>query len=179
VIVAIWAATPATRKWIRTLMAVLAVLTVAPNLAWAGWATTPLVPTLFTSGLYRNCLGHHENVLALPFGPGGDSMLWQADTGFWFRMAGGYVSPTAPPQFTEPHSVQQIAANDHPPKVTTQAVREFARLKQVTAILVDTRNASTWRQVLAPIAHPENVGGVLIYRLTPRTQPPTRSCAHP
>jgi hypothetical protein len=114
--------------------------------------------------------------MALPFGGADDSMLWQADSGFWFRLVGGYVSPTAPPQFASPHPVQQIAANDEPPKVTTEAIREFVRAKQVSAIVLDAADASIWQPVLNPIARPEKTGGVLIYRVSRAPEESARSC---
>src|SRR5690348_18126748 len=39
---------------------------------------------------------------ALPICPRGDSMIWQADARFWFRIAGGYITPVVPPGFLEP-----------------------------------------------------------------------------
>jgi hypothetical protein len=54
-----------------------------------------------------------------------------------------------------PHRIQQIAANDQPPKVTTEAVREFVRLKRVSAVVLDADHASRWRAVLDPIDRPE------------------------
>jgi hypothetical protein len=176
VIVSIWAAARAPRLAIRLLLSGLAVLAVAPNLAWRDWASSTKVPALFTTGLYRRCLASGETVLALPFGPGGNSMLWQADSAFWFNLSGGYISPTAPPQFTSPHPIQQIAANDQPPKVTTEAIREFVRLKRVSAIVLEATHASTWRPLLDPIARPQRVGGVLVYRVSPTTGG-ARSCS--
>ena len=49
-----------------------------PNLSWGAWARTPQVPALFTTSLYKSCIGRGENVLLLPFGTLGDSMMWQA-----------------------------------------------------------------------------------------------------
>ena len=47
----------------------------------------------FADGLYRSCLGPDENVAVFPYGHAGDSMLWQAESGFGFRLAGGYLYP--------------------------------------------------------------------------------------
>ena len=176
VIVAVWAASTTPRLPIRVALTALAVLAVAPDLAWHDWVNSSRPPALFTTGLYRSCLVRGENVLALPFGPGGDSMLWQAESSFWFRLAGGYISPTAPPQFMSPHPIQQIAANDQPPKVTTQAIREFVRLKHVGAVVVDAADASTWQPVMNPLARPQRIAGVIIYRLTPAPPGSARTC---
>jgi hypothetical protein len=116
-------------------------------------------------------------VLALPFGPLGDSMVWQVDSGFWFRLAGGYVSPGAPPQFDQPPSVQRIAANDLPPKVTAATVRSFARLKDVGTIVLDADQEPFWRPVLARLARPQAVGGALVYRLSAASRALESTCA--
>jgi hypothetical protein len=176
VIVSIWAASATTRLPIRVLLSALALLAVTPNLTWGDWANTPKVPRLFTTGFYRSCLPQGETVLALPFGPGGSSMLWQADSSFWFRLAGGYVSPTAPPEFNSPHPIQQIAANDQPPKVTTQDIREFVRLKHVDTIVLDATQASRWQPLLDQIERPEQVAGVIVYRLTGTPRGSRQSC---
>lgn len=176
VIVSIWSASQVTRLWIRALVGGLAVLAVAPNPFWHEWANSPKLPAMFTSGLYRSCLERGENVMALPFGGAGDSMLWQADSAFWFHLVGGYVSPTAPPEFQSPHPIQQIAANDEPPKVTTRAIREFVRAKHVSTIVLDATEASTWRPVLDPIAHPERAGGVFVYHVSRTPEGTARSC---
>ena len=47
----------------------------------------------FADGLYRSCLGADENIAVFPYGHAGDSMLWQAESGFGFRLAGGYLYP--------------------------------------------------------------------------------------
>jgi hypothetical protein len=176
VIVASWAASSAARAWIRVLLAALAVLAVAPNLSWRVWARSPEVPSLFTGGLYRSCLVRGENVLALPYGPRGDSLLWQVESGFWFRIAGGYISPSPPPQFSTPPSVQRIAADDIPPKVTVASIRLFARLKGVDAIVLDASEEPFWRPLLVQLARPQAVGGTLIYRLSTAPSRPPGGC---
>ena len=35
----------------------------------------------------------NETVAIFPFGGGGDSLLWQAESGFWFRVAGDGLQP--------------------------------------------------------------------------------------
>jgi hypothetical protein len=178
VIVALWAASRAIPAWIRVVLCGLAVLAVAPNLASPEWAKRPQVPVLFTSNLDRRCLSEGETVLAFPYGPRGDTMLWQVDSGFWFHIAGGYIAPAPPAQFSRPPSVQRIAADDLPPKVTTQSIRLFVRLKNVGAIVLDARQEPFWKPLLAPLAKPQAVGGVLIYRLTPHSRTAAATCDH-
>jgi hypothetical protein len=144
-------------------------------LAWRDWARTSYVPALFATPLYRSYLHKGETILPLPQGALGDSLLWQVDSGFWFRIAGGYISPAIPTPFEHPPAVERIVANDMPPKITSASIRRFVELKNVTAVVLDDRNARTWKAVLAPLARPESVGGVLIYRLRePQASRPDR-----
>lgn len=50
------------------------------------------VPAVFSMTKIRSVLEPGENVVVLPFGRLGQSMLWQADDRMYFRMAGGRVS---------------------------------------------------------------------------------------
>ncbi len=176
VMTALWAASSARPRWLRIALPSLAALAIVPNLAWAGWERTPQVPQLFTSSLYRSCLGRHEDVLLLPFGTRGDTMIWQARTGFWFEDAGGYISPYPPASYTTLQGMFRVASEDNPPEVTTADVLQLVRLKHVTAIVVDQSAASLWSPVLSPFGHPQSVGGALIYRL--RDAPPLEAkCA--
>jgi hypothetical protein len=164
VVVAMWLAAGIGPRWARVLLAVLAVLAVAPSLSWGGWARTPDVPAFFRDGAYRDCIPRNTNVVAFPFGPRGDSMIWQADSGFWFRMAGGYITPVVPRSFTT-REIQHVTTADHPSEVTAAAVRALARLKGATLALVSARDAAAWSPILRPLGPPLRRGGVLIYGL--------------
>jgi hypothetical protein len=165
VIVAMWAASNVRPLWLRALLPCFAVLALVPNLSWAAWSRSPQIPALFTTGKYRDCLHRNENVLTFPVGPRGDSMAWQAESGFWFRMAGGYISHTIPSSFTHPEGVVHVATADKPREVTAAAVLQLARLKGVTSIVVDEARGATWRPILKSLGPPTNVAGALIYRI--------------
>ena len=49
-------------------------------------------------------------------------------------------------------------------------------MKQVSAIVLDATQATTWQAVLNPIARPERAGGVFIYRVSRATEGNARSC---
>ena len=103
------------------------------------------MPSLFTTGLYKSCLGRGENVLLLPFGTLGDSMIWQARSHFWFRNAGGYISPFPPRRYQEFTGIYKIATEDSPPDVTTGDVLALVRLQHVSSIvLADDDLAWRW-----------------------------------
>jgi hypothetical protein len=50
----------------------------------------------FTQKQYEICFPKNENVAIFPFGAWGASTLWQAESGFYFRMPEGYLAPTPP-----------------------------------------------------------------------------------
>ena len=176
VIVALWAASGARPRWLRIGLTALAVLALVPNVSWSAWARTPQIPALFTTSLYKACLGRGENVLLLPFGTDGDAMLWQVRSNFWFNDAGGYISPYPPPGYSGIAGVRRVATEEIPPDVSTNDVLQLVRLEHVTSIVVDATAESLWGPVLRPFARPQLVGGAFIYRL--RGSPPLRSsCA--
>jgi hypothetical protein len=165
VMTAQWAAASTRPAWLRVALPAVAALAIAPNLSWGGWSRTPDVPELFTTSLYKSCIGRGENVLLLPFGTLGDSMMWQARAGFWFRDAGGYISPYPPPSYTWLDGMREVAAEVSPPQVTTNSVLQLVRVQHVTSIVLDAHDEALWGRWLRPFARPQAVGGTLIYRL--------------
>ena len=167
-------------SWLRIVLPALTVLALVPNVALAEWAgpgartlfavAPPTIPRLFTGNGYRTCLRRNEIVLALPFGARGNSLIWQAKSGFWFRLAGGYVVNTVPPFFQRPPAVAAVASNDLPKRITVEDIRAFARAASVTTILLDAAQSGPWRKKLDQLGPPHAVDGVLIYSL-PRPRP--------
>ena len=170
-IVAVWAASSDAPRWMRTLLPALAVLSLVPNPAANVWAVTVHLPSFFTSGAYRTCLRRDENILPLPVSNNGDSMLWQSESDFWFRMAGGYLTEGPPPPFAKPPAVAAIANNVTVPANQPQLIGQYVRLKRVTTIVVDERVSSDWRPVLDKIVTPQEIGGVLLYRVAGTSRP--------
>ena len=165
VMTALWAASAARPAWLRVVLPVAAILALVPNLGWQAWSRSPTVPALFATPLYKSCIGRGENVLLLPFGTLDDTLLWQVRSGFWFRVAGGYVSPSPPPAYDHPAGAFAVATENLPPKVTTQSVRQLVRAKGVTTIVLEEEGSAIWRAALQPLAKPQMVGGTLLYRL--------------
>jgi hypothetical protein len=165
VMTAIWAASSRRPAWLRIALPVLAAVAIAPNVSWGAWSRTPDVPRLFTTAMYKSCIARGQNVLLLPFGTLGDSMIWQARTNFWFRNAGGYISPYPPPSYTWLDGMRRIATEQSPPDVDTNSVLQLVRAKQVTTIVLDADAQKLWGPVLAPLGTPQYAGGAFIYRL--------------
>jgi hypothetical protein len=105
-IVALWAARR--RNWAGWLLSALAVAALVPDLSRTYYVDRPERWAFFTDGIYKQCFPKNENVLILPYGFRGDSTLWQAETGFWFRMPEGYLAPNPPKAFIDGDPVVQM-----------------------------------------------------------------------
>ena len=168
VVVALWAASSATG---RIVLPALAVIALFPTLGAGTWRLTPDQPSFF-AGAYRTCLARNENVLVIPYNYTGSQMLWQAQSDFYFRMAGGYLSTEIPPLFAGWAVVRLI--NDHVPNGGAADVLALAKLTGVSTILVEESDPTPWAAALASIKPRVSVGGMYVYGLRPG---PARSAA--
>jgi hypothetical protein len=97
VLVALWTATTPGRIYSRPyVLPALAVAVLAPA-AWRAsypsvGPTHPERVAFFTDGAYRRCIPRDETIAIFPWG-GDPSNLWQAETNFWFRVAGNGLQP--------------------------------------------------------------------------------------
>ncbi|HVC87935.1 MAG TPA: hypothetical protein VNC40_10990 [Gaiellaceae bacterium] len=158
VIVAILAAASRSR-WVRIALPLLAVITFLPNPGSRAWITEPGNPRFIADQIFRVCLPRGANTIVFPPGARGDSMLWQAESGFWFRMAGGYLSPVIPAAFRRFRSAHGALASTS----TTHDILALARAKDAPTVIVDARHAAPWQTVIP--GPPLEVAGVLIFRL--------------
>lgn len=167
VILALWLAerrsrTAARWKWA---LAAVAVLTLLPNLGGGFWKSQPSNPTFFASDAYRQVIHRGEVVLVLPWGQQGYSMLWQAETGFWFRMAGGYVGALLPPDYVADPARPGIA--DAAASLSGAQLHDFLRRRHVGAVVVDSGSAGAWPDKLAAAGlHGRPIAGVDFYPIT-------------
>jgi hypothetical protein len=129
----------------------------------------------------RRSVSWCETVLILPFAYNDLSMLWQADTGFYFYMPGGYTSQVIPPPFADQPTVDQLLDNVPPSR---SALESFIRTHYISYIVVDTVDVgavlpgehgaeqSPWPEFLARIGlHGRQVGGILLYAVPPAWLP--------
>ena len=173
VVVACWLAAPARRRWGRWILAAVAIALVVPS---AG-ATYPQThqsvyhgrfeePAFFTAGTYRHYLRRNEVVLPIPFGSAGQSLLWQARTGLYFRLASGYFG--AVPRGFAPVRVGlelEQTAGRLPPSIGRD-IRQFVAVHNVGAIVVAADASRLWAPVLtADGLRRVTVGGVELYRV--------------
>lgn len=75
----------------RWVVAVVAAIALLPAPASRFWASEVPRSTFFEDDHYERFIDAGDTVLVFPYGPGGWSMLWQAEAGMPFRMIGGHV----------------------------------------------------------------------------------------
>jgi len=79
------------RRW---LLVAVGVISLVPDLGFPIWSTRVDTPRFFADGTYKRYIARNQTVLIVPYGSRGNSMLWQAVTGMYFKMAGGNCSYT-------------------------------------------------------------------------------------
>lgn len=171
IIAALWIATSSARIGTKRVVVILAVLFSLPNFDACYWNSRLDTPDFFTKGLYKEYLIPGENVIVAPYWILGNSMLWQAQTGMYFRMAGGYSGPLPDDYKTWP---VVKALTEWTPLPDPQAqLMSFLANHQVGAIVVSDRDPdrSLWQRWLpAAVATPLEIGGVTLYRINPSAQ---------
>jgi hypothetical protein len=149
----------------RWLLFALGALMIFPNIGLQLWGGAPANPSFFRGSSYRHYLRAGETVLALPFGAAGNSMLWQAETGFYFRMPEGYLGQFAPRQFQRRGSGGQLSPSEDGDQARLAA---FLRVYHVSDIVAEARAAprSRYALELARLGlQGVPVDGVLLYHI--------------
>ena len=176
-----WLALPGGRllraaRWGLGLLAVAAILGDAPTVQEA---VNPIprgyhplatmrpanqLPPFVTDGMYRRYLRPGEIVVVVTH-RGNAGLLFQAEAGFYFRIAGGFVNASLTP-YTVPHPVLLVA---HPSRPAIQAFADYLRSSEVGAILVERAWEDPWMRNFAAVLHMHGTaaGGVVVYPVAP------------
>jgi len=123
----------------RWLAVLLGMVLLFPYIGSHRWGTPPNVPALFRTSAYRRYLQRDETVLVLPMGIYSNSALWQAMTGFYFRMPEGYIARNPPPQFIGLKIDEELATGN---AVNPSLLASFLRSHDVRHILIEQRALS-------------------------------------
>jgi len=121
------------------------------------------LPPFLTKGLYRRYL-HPGEIVAFVTHRGNAGMLFQAVSGFYFRIAGGYINASLTPVNAVPHPVAGLA---RPSKVSVQLFDRYARASGLGAIIVEQAWAEPWMDLSKIGMHGYSVGGMTIYPMGP------------
>jgi hypothetical protein len=167
VAMALWLASPGRYRGARWAMATVAVVFLLPNLSLPMWGSPVANPPFFADGIYRQYLQPGENVLVIPYGDRGSSMLWQAETGFAFRMPGGYVSVVPPKEF-KGLSILRTFYDGEVFSTVDRDLWAFLVDKGVGAIVLLEGYPGPWEGLFAKVdPSPDRVGGVILYDVPP------------
>jgi hypothetical protein len=180
---ALWLAAPTGTKlllaarWGLGLLAVAAVITDTPTSYPAvkplppGYQAPPAMraanqlPPFITQGLYRRYL-HPGEIVVLLTHRGNAGMLFQAASGFYFRIDGGYINASLTPTDAIPHALTLAA---HPSPAANQMLADYLRSSGVGAVLVEQAWEEPWMGNLGTRVgmHGTSAGGVTVYPVSP------------
>ncbi len=165
IITSLWFATSGASLRKKGALAILIVLFALPNLDAHYWISKVDTPAFITSGLYKNYLSRGENVILTPYGYLGNSMLWQAQAGMYFRMAGGYTGQL-PDSYERWPVIEALGRSAYLPDSQRQLM-SFLADHEVGAIVVSDEDPdrSLWGRWLHGVAGGIEVGGVTLYRI--------------
>lgn len=176
IITSIWFAESRFTRATKAVIAAIVVISTMPTLSPAYWTSANDTPAFFSSNLYRHYIAPRENVLILPYGIRGNSMLWQAATGMYFNMVGGYSGPLLP-GYKDWLIVNAFMSPSYVPDAGAQ-LKAFMASHGVSMIAVvdDDVSAKAWHALAASCCvATTDVGGVTLYRATPATLAPYAS----
>jgi hypothetical protein len=158
VAVALWTASQ--RGLLRIVLPLLAVAALLPAVWRPDFRDLPQRWPFFTQRLYRICIPKGENVVIFPYGFRGDAMLWQAESGFWFRMAEGYLTPKPPAPFIDDKLVQKLT---YTYDVAGPAqILGFSRRKHVGRVLSTVQDQHPSGTVMHRFGPLQVLGGMMV-----------------
>ncbi len=173
---ALWTADDARSRAARMTGAAAVVIFMLPNPTARFWSKPADTPAFFSSGLYRKYLAKDETVVILPYGPLGNSMLWQAESGMYFRMAEGHTGPTVIDDFQRWPIVDAFHFRKAIPGPGPQ-LKAFLAAHNVGAVIVaDPDQGNWWKPIVSTLGvQPIRAGGVLLYRIAPTELAPYKN----
>jgi len=140
VMTALWLARPRTSRWLRVPLALLVVAALVQDAGAFDVSPQSTLPAFISSGYYKQQLSPGETVIVVS-GIGNAGMLWQAETGFYVRLAGGYINQAITKGSDLPRVVQRLSQAS-PERV--KGFENYVRNARIGAILVDHQHAPKW-----------------------------------
>ncbi len=167
VIVTLWLCDSRRKAAARWVVATIALLSVLPGAVPEMPATLPF----FTQQSYREYLSPNETIAVLPFGPYGEAMKWQAQSNFYFRVAGGYFSFMPHEYAAWPIVPALLAGTPYIPGYGDQ-FKAFLAAHAVRTVVVTETAYPQYAKLCATLeVPPVHVGGVVLFRLTSASLP--------
>ncbi|HET9893460.1 MAG TPA: hypothetical protein VFQ44_00750 [Streptosporangiaceae bacterium] len=148
---------------LQWLLAITGIFIVAASAATLQLSRGPGVPAFITTGEYRHYIAPGATIVVVSH-TGNAGLLWQAETNFYPRLAGGFLNEVVTRRTALPHPVANLVIG----KLTKQDIlrfRSFVRAARVAAILVGIHTLRKWQTVLAKLGFRRRVfGRVILYR---------------
>jgi hypothetical protein len=159
---ALWLAGPAKRvHWARWPLGALVILFIALDVVPVKVKTHTEVPTFISTGQYRRQLSHGEIVVVVS-NDGNAGMLWQAQSDFYWRVAGGYINQAITRGSDLPDPVQDLSSAT--PVIVAQ-FEQFVRADHVGAILLQVGHEPKWVGIFHRMGlHGSRIGSVIVYK---------------
>jgi hypothetical protein len=162
--VSCWLARPS-RVYLRWAAFALVVVSLTPSLT-GPWGTRVDAPRLMRAPALARYIPKGSTVLALPFGIWGDSMFWQVQSDFHFRLAGGYVSVSPPTAYRQYIYLLRALGGGPIEGHPNQRICGFLRMTGTRVIALREGAPGLWAQLLHPLRVPPlRVGGFWVYEL--------------
>ncbi len=167
----------------RWAAAAVVMLSLLPSLRADLWATPVDRPPLLSSPALAHYVPRGSTVLALPFGISGNSMYWQVQADFAFRLAGGYVGWALPSEYQHRSIIRELHGSP-PRRELAKRLCAFIALTHTSVVMLRTHTRGDWQAILRPLrVRPTVRGGFAIYsvpgsacgRARPRSRPVARS----
>jgi hypothetical protein len=164
VCVALWLDRPRLR-FARWLAAAVVMASLLPNLDGGLWGTPVDRPPLLSSTSLAHYVPRGSTVLALPFGIAGNSMYWQVQAHFAFRLAGGYVGWALPPEYQGLSILREFDGRP-PRRELKRRLCAFIALTHTSVVMLRRHTRGDWEAILRPLgAQPTIRGGFAIYNV--------------
>jgi len=141
-----WRPTPRQRRSLhplRWLIVILAGVTILPAFSTDVWAQRVPEPVFLSSGDYRHVLTRGEIVWVVE-NHADRQLVWQAETHFYFRLAGGFFGGT-PSGVRNARLEERLAIGEIDPADTIADIRNFLAVHRVGAVMVSDVD---WQVVL-------------------------------
>jgi hypothetical protein len=166
VMLAIWLAGPAKsvlRLRLRWPLALLAIAAMAANIPPLSLQPVIALPAFVATAQYRHYLAPGDTIVVVSTNQGNTGLLWQAQTNFYFRLAGGFINAAVNQRTDLPVPVADLGREQLTPAVIQQ-FRTFVRQGRISAILVVDGANPRWYYVFHRLRiRPLTVGGALLY----------------
>ena len=161
---AVWLCDSRVPRRIKGVLAALSVVFLLPNIAAPEMHEALRVPEFFDHGAYKTYLRPGEIVLVIPYG--GPSMLWQALTGMYFRMAGGDLHYVDPPELARWPIVPSLRSGQAFVGYVPE-LEAFLRAHKVQTVIVAGEKRREWRAFFSPLlGSGTEVSDVTLYRVS-------------